>query len=158
MRRHRLEPHCFCRRLCGCACFSCPRVRSQLPPAFADTHARQNRATGQSTKIHRPPPRTRSRDLLASLDPAAFERAAPINDLPEILDDDVPANIAYLADALNQTNLRPSHSRSGSLASKSEGELISDVDGETIRMFAPGGLQIVDEYLAEPRVDDTDYT
>ncbi|GAA6002021.1 Atg2p [Rhodotorula paludigena] len=122
-------------------------------PAF---HARE--ATGQSKKIRRPPPRTRSRDLLASLDPAAFERAAPINDLPEILDDDVPANIAYLADALNQTNLRPSHGRSGSLASKSEGELISDVDGETIRMFAPGGLQIVDEYLAEPRVDDTDYT
>ncbi|BGP44040.1 autophagy-related protein 2 [Rhodotorula kratochvilovae] len=103
--------------------------------------------------------RKRSQDLLASVDPAAFERAPSLHDLPEILDDDVPANLDYLSEALNQTSIRPTGRRdsAGSLA-KSEGELLSEVDGETIRMFAAKGLQIVDEWLAEARVDDADYS
>lgn len=82
-----------------------------------------------------------------------------MHDFPEILDDDVPANLEYLADALNQTSVRPSARRSSlSSSTKAEGELLSEVDGETIRMFAPRGLQIVDEWLAESRVDDADYS
>jgi len=82
-----------------------------------------------------------------------------VHDLPEILDDDVPANLDYLADALNQTSVRPSARRNSLESSaKNQGELLSEVDGETIRMFAPRGLHIIDDWLAESRVDDTDYS
>ncbi|GAA5851925.1 hypothetical protein JCM8547_000101 [Rhodosporidiobolus lusitaniae] len=101
-------------------------------------------------------------DLLASVDPAAFEHAPALQDYPEILDDDVPTNLDYLADALNQTNLKPKkHGRVGSGVSfgggDGQGEPLSEVDGETIRMLSPKGLEIVDEYLAESRVHLTDH-
>ncbi|GAA5882896.1 hypothetical protein JCM1840_000742, partial [Sporobolomyces johnsonii] len=107
------------------------------------------------------PGRKRSPDLLASVDPAAFDRAPSVHDLPEILTDDVPTNLDYLAEALAQPgSKRPACRRADSSASYSEGQgqVISDVDGETIKMLHPKGLQIVDEWLAEPRWDDTDYS
>ncbi|GAA6057188.1 hypothetical protein JCM3770_004368 [Rhodotorula araucariae] len=124
-------------------------------PAF---QAKPSRHASSST-TRRLSTRKHSQDLLASVDLAAFERAPSLHDLPEILDDDVPANIDYLADALNQTSVRSTSRRdsAGSLP-KNDGELISEVDGETIRMFASEGLQIVDEWLAEPRVADADYS
>lgn len=75
--------------------------------------------------------------------------------MPEILDDDVPANFDYLADALQQGSTVPlasdrDPSRDG------EGQVISDIDGETIRMLDPDGLQIIDDYLLVPRTDDRD--
>ncbi|GAA5828512.1 hypothetical protein JCM11251_000826 [Rhodosporidiobolus azoricus] len=106
-------------------------------------------------------------DLLASVDPAAFEHAPALHDMPEILDDDVPTNLDYLADGLNQTSMRPKkHRRGASSISSSlsgsdapaQGELISDVDGETIRMLSRTGIAIVDEWLAEPRVEEKDFS
>lgn len=94
---------------------------------------------------------------IASVDPAAFEQAPPLQDYPEILDDDVPTNLDYLADALNQTLRRPKpHGRGGSSSSQAQGVLISEVDGETIRMLRPKGIEIVDEWLSESRVDAKD--
>ncbi|GAA5949417.1 hypothetical protein JCM21900_004056 [Sporobolomyces salmonicolor] len=105
--------------------------------------------------------RKRSSDLLASIDPAAFDRAPSVHDLPEILTDDVPTNLDYLAEALaQQGSTQPVSRRAESSTSYSEGqeEVVSDVDGETIKMLHPKGLQIVDEWLAEPRWDETDYS
>ncbi|GAA5939457.1 hypothetical protein JCM1841_000108 [Sporobolomyces salmonicolor] len=105
--------------------------------------------------------RKRSADLLASIDPAAFDRAPSVHDLPEILTDDVPTNLDYLAEALaQQGSTQPVSRRAESSTSYSEGqeEIVSDVDGETIKMLHPKGLQIVDEWLAEPRWDETDYS
>ncbi|GAA5939067.1 hypothetical protein JCM3775_002664 [Rhodotorula graminis] len=140
----------------------CADTMSSLQAFVADLSsapAFQPKQPSSSTSTRRVPVRARSRDLLASLDPAAFEHAPSMHDLPEILDDDVPANLDYLADALNQTSIRPSPRRNslGSSA-KNQGELLSEVDGETIRMFAPRGLHIIDDWLAESRIDDADYS
>ncbi|BGP20882.1 autophagy-related protein 2 [Rhodosporidiobolus nylandii] len=109
----------------------------------------------------RPPRQKRSSDLLASVDPAAFERAPALQDLPEILDDDVPTNLDYLSEALNQTSLpAKQHRRTSSLVdstrSEGQGHVVSDVDGETIRMLKPQGLDIIDDYLAQPRAQKPD--
>lgn len=72
--------------------------------------------------------------------------------MPEILDDDVPSNFDYLADALQQGSTKPQTGRAGAIPD-SQGQVISDIEGETIRMLDPRGLQILDDYLAEPRVD-----
>lgn len=86
----------------------------------------------------------------------AFGHAPHVSDMPEYLDDDVPTNLDYLADALNA---RPGHvkgRRSESLPNGSpDGLVISDIDGETIKMLDPAGVRIRHGYLAEPR-DDPD--
>ncbi|GAA6042716.1 hypothetical protein JCM8097_005543 [Rhodosporidiobolus ruineniae] len=119
---------------------------------------RQPAATLTSTQ--RVSARKTSKDLLASVDPAAFEHAPSVHDLPEILDDDVPSNIDYLADALNQTSFKPRNARRGSSSStagtKPQGELISEVDGETIRMLSPRGIEVVDNWFAIPRLNEKD--
>ncbi|BGP20876.1 autophagy-related protein 2 [Rhodosporidiobolus nylandii] len=114
----------------------------------------------QST-TRRLPRQKRSSDLLASVDPDAFERAPALQDLPEILDDDVPTNLDYLSEALNQTSHSPTqHRRSSSLTdstrSEGQGHIISDVEGETIRLLKPQGLNIIDDYLAQPRARKED--
>lgn len=75
--------------------------------------------------------------------------------MPEYLDDDVPTNVDYLADALKQSTMPPKARRTKK-GSGAEGFIISDIDGETIKMLDPAGLRILDGFLAEPRVDDTD--
>ncbi|GAA5872746.1 hypothetical protein JCM3774_005049 [Rhodotorula dairenensis] len=108
-------------------------------------------------KRHISPLRRTSGDLLASVDEAAFERARHLEDSPIPLDDDVPVNEDYLADALRQAG--PSRARPPARlrqrASREDVSIISDVDGETIKMLAPDGLQIVDGWLEEPRVEET---
>jgi len=77
--------------------------------------------------------------------------------MPEILDDDVPSNFDYLADALQQqgsTTPTPGRSKAQPDA---QGQLTSDIDGETIRMLDPRGLQIIDGFLSEPRADSGHY-
>ncbi|SCV67192.1 BQ2448_5838 [Microbotryum intermedium] len=100
-------------------------------------------------------------DVLASVDPGAFEHAQLLVDFPEILADDVPTNLAYLADALQQApNSRTKKSREpvpGRRASPDRpGTIISNIDGETIRMLDPKGLRILHEYLAVPREEEED--
>lgn len=84
----------------------------------------------------------------------AFNRG-DYNDAPEPHDDDVPTNLDYLADALNPTPpkwvKKPSNAR-GHGANR-QGQIISDIDGETIQMLDPRGLRILDDYLAAPRAD-----
>lgn len=93
--------------------------------------------------------------LTASVDPAAFRLASSVNELPEYVDDDVPTNLEYLADALQQGSApsTPTRTQRSGIGSQSEGEVISDVGGETIRMFDLKGLQILDDYLTVPRTD-----
>jgi hypothetical protein len=92
---------------------------------------------------------------LASVDSAAFNRAPTFEDSPIKLDDDVPVNGDYLAEALRQT--RPSRTAPHPIRLKqSESHaIVSDVDGETIKMLAPDGLQIVDGWLDHARVEET---
>ncbi|KAG0659205.1 autophagy- protein 2 [Rhodotorula mucilaginosa] len=99
--------------------------------------------------------RQASNDLLASVDSAAFNRAPTFEDSPIKLDDDVPVNGDYLAEALRQT--RPSRTAPHPIRLKqSESHaIVSDVDGETIKMLAPDGLQIVDGWLDHARVEET---
>lgn len=72
--------------------------------------------------------------------------------MPEILDDDVPSNFDYLADALQQGSTTPTLGRPHAQLD-TQGQIISDIDGETIRMLDPRGLQIIDGFLSEPRAD-----
>ncbi|BGP04050.1 Autophagy-related protein 2 [Rhodotorula toruloides ATCC 204091] len=107
-------------------------------------------------------------DLLASVDPAAFEQAPPLHDLPEMLDDDVPANTTYISDALRRSTPRSAatktHHRTASSASlpafgqADSAQLLSEIDGETIKTLVPGGLQIIEEWLAESRIDDDEHS
>ncbi|BGP35945.1 autophagy-related protein 2 [Rhodotorula toruloides] len=107
-------------------------------------------------------------DLLASVDPAAFEQAPPLHDLPEMLDDDVPANTTYISDALRRSIPRSAatktHQRTASSASlpafgqADSAQLLSEIDGETIKTLVPEGLQIIDEWLAESRIDDDEHS
>ncbi|CDR48494.1 hypothetical protein NBRC10512_002153 [Rhodotorula toruloides] len=107
-------------------------------------------------------------DLLASVDPAAFEQAPPMHDLPELLDDDVPANTTYISDALlrstSQSAAAKAHQRTASSASlpafgqADSAQLLSEIDGETIKTLVPEGLQIIDEWLAESRIDDDEHS
>ncbi|KAK4698881.1 autophagy-related protein 2, partial [Phenoliferia sp. Uapishka_3] len=100
------------------------------------------------------PTRKQSADLLSSVDPSAFGHAPEFQDMPEYLDDDVPTNVDYLADALKQTSTRPKGRRSESTqGTASDGLIISDIEGETIKMLDPAGLRILDGFLAEPRED-----
>ncbi|GAA5970372.1 hypothetical protein JCM11641_001685 [Rhodosporidiobolus odoratus] len=123
-------------------------------PILQQKHSSSNASPGSG---HRFASRKKSSDLLASVDPAAFERAPSVHDLPEILDDDVPTNLDYLADALNQTSVRPKNRR-GSASAKDgrQGVLISEVDGEAIRMFKPKGLHVIDDWLTRPKVSKKD--
>lgn len=93
--------------------------------------------------------------LLSSLDPAAFQQAQSIHDLPEILDDDVPTNFDYLTDALHTHGSRTTEfrDRKGAM-SDAAGVLISEIEGETIRMLHPQGIVILDNYLAYPRAEE----
>lgn len=78
--------------------------------------------------------------------------------MPEYLDDDVPTNFDYLADALDQGSAptRASRRSSSSQVPEGLGQIISDIEGETIRMLDPRGLQILDDFLAVPRIDPND--
>lgn len=92
---------------------------------------------------------------MASVDSAAFNRAPTFEDSPIKLDDDVPVNGDYLAEALRHT--RPSRIAPHPMRLK-QGEshgIVSDVGGETIKMMAPDGLQIVDGWLDHARVEET---
>ncbi|BGP28124.1 autophagy-related protein 2 [Rhodotorula toruloides] len=112
----------------------------------------------------RPGTRKDSGDLLASVDPAAFEKASPLDDLPEMLDDDVPTNTTYITDALRRPSSRPVAMGAGQRTTSSaslpafghaeSAHLLSEIDGETIKTLVPGGLQIIDEWLCESRVED----
>lgn len=72
--------------------------------------------------------------------------------MPEYLDDDVPTNVDYLADALKQSATPRRKVRRPAV----DGLVISDIEGETIKMFDPAGLRIFDGFLAEPREDPDD--
>ncbi|GAA5909588.1 hypothetical protein JCM6882_003464 [Rhodosporidiobolus microsporus] len=151
--------------LCADSIASVSRFIEDLTSAEAFKAKDSKPSPPSSTR--RRPARRMPADLLASVDPAAFERAPALHDMPEILDDDVPTNLDYLADALNQTSMRPKKHRQGASSISSsfsgsdgqaQGELISDVDGETIRMLSPRGIEIVDEWLAEPKVEEKNYS
>lgn len=96
---------------------------------------------------------------MASVDDAAFERAPPLEDSPIQLDDDVPLNEDYLADALRQPGpfLARPPAALPRRASRENDSTLSDVDGETIKMLAPDGLRIVDGWLDEARVPEKVY-
>lgn len=78
--------------------------------------------------------------------------------MPEYLNDDVPTNFDYLADALDQGTgpTRATRRSSSSQAPEGLGHVISDIEGETIRMLDPRGLQILDDFLAVPGIDHND--
>ncbi|GAA5897992.1 Atg2p [Sporobolomyces salmoneus] len=121
-----------------------------------------------STPPPRPPPldsrskmERSSADLFASVDDNAFERAQSIHDLPEFLGDDVPANQAYIANALSQrakkkNNRQPR--RSDASLQDRPGRVTEDIGGETVRMFTSKGLQIHDDWLTESTCTDIDYS
>lgn len=88
--------------------------------------------------------------LTASVDSAAFQRASPVDDYPEALDDDVPTNLAYLTEALQQDVSSPVAPQ---IEADRAGQIISDVDGETIRLLDSEGLHIIEDYFNVPRLD-----
>ena len=82
----------------------------------------------------------------------AFHRAAALDEDLVDMSDDVPANAAYLAGAFNRVT-SSTQSQHASANRPDQGQIISDVDGETIRMLDPKGLKIIDDYLAQPNPD-----
>ncbi|GAA5978593.1 hypothetical protein JCM5350_003152 [Sporobolomyces pararoseus] len=130
------------------------------------TQAQVTAQAASSTRTSQPPLDSRSRverstaDLFASVDHNAFERAPPVHDLPEFLGDDVPANSEYLADTLSRRAKKNDNRSRQSDASLRDrpGRITEDIGGETVRMLTPEGLQIHDDWLAESRCDDVDYS
>lgn len=101
-----------------------------------------------------------SRYIVASVDNAAFEQAQYIQDVPEFLGDDVPANQDYLASTLSQRTKKAARTSRRSDASMHDrhGRVTENVAGETVRMFTSKGLQIHNDWLAESRCTNIDYS
>jgi autophagy-related protein 2 len=78
----------------------------------------------------------------------------------DMIDDDVPSNIEYLGSGPSHPQSRSSKARakhdptSNRHASSDLEQVISDIDGETIRLFNPKGLRILDGYYKTPRLRD----
>lgn len=89
------------------------------------------------------------------MDLGAFHHAPALDDQLEYLDDDVPSNFDYLADAL-ASGTPVLTGRRASFTPDGVGSIVSDIEGETIRMLDPRGLQIVDDFLSVPRIDPND--
>ncbi|KAM0747389.1 hypothetical protein T439DRAFT_100263 [Meredithblackwellia eburnea MCA 4105] len=106
--------------------------------------------------VRRLPARKQSADLLSSVDDTAFGQAPHIHDNPDYLDDDVPTNYDYLAEALQpkaSSSSRTKQRFETGAGISADGTIISDIDGETIKMLDPAGLRILDDFLVEPRED-----
>lgn len=69
-----------------------------------------------------------------------------LSDLPDLLEDDLPTNYAFMRAGVA--------GEGGPLRAKGRGELISDVNGETIRLFKPEGIVYRDGWLDVARTDD----
>ncbi|KAL8277733.1 hypothetical protein RQP46_009855 [Phenoliferia psychrophenolica] len=93
------------------------------------------------------PTRKPSSDLLSSVDSSAFGHAPQFHLTPEYLDDDVPSNVDYLG---STPSAKPSRR---ARRNPNDGQVISDIEGETIKMLDPKGLRILDGFLSEPRDD-----
>lgn len=95
-------------------------------------------------------------DLFASVDEAAFLQAPTLADPPEMLrESDVPQNERFLASGEKRSSRRgesTSHYRLHDPDARSS-EVISDLDGEVIRMHDPKGLDFKPGYLRVPRSD-----
>ncbi|KAK4056087.1 autophagy- protein 2 [Microbotryomycetes sp. JL221] len=129
--------------------------------AFA-THFGQAVELGKRTdpRVADPPPEgpqdsRRAVDLFASVDETAFGVPQEFHDSPVDLIDDVPSNTAYLSEQTSKR--RTDRAAQPDLTSGSRhgraGQVISEVDGETITMMDPAGLQIVDDYLNISRLE-----
>jgi hypothetical protein len=83
------------------------------------------------------------------------------NEAPEDLDDDVPVNLDYLADALGpistSSDKKKRALRGASYGTNRQRQIISDIDGETIQMLDSRGLRISDDYLVVPLVNYEEY-
>lgn len=138
--------------LCADSIASVAALATDLAPPKPALDPKADKATrpGRQVPTHRS-----SADLLASVDGAAFAQARAMPEAPEDLDDDVPTNLDYLAEALQQGATPPLPAGASRKAQQGDrpGVVISEVDGETIRMLDPRGIQILDDFLAEPRVD-----
>ncbi|GAA6061503.1 hypothetical protein JCM10212_000207 [Sporobolomyces blumeae] len=134
--------------------------------AFADDMSRapafKPKKTGEPDSRSGPAKKRSAADLLASVDFNAFEQAPSVHDLPEVMSDDVPANLDYLAEALATQGSTNGSSRGPRRSDASlrggPGRISEDVDGETVRMLTPQGIKIVDDWLAEPKYDETNYS
>lgn len=85
------------------------------------------------------------------MDVAAFDKVSELSDSPEYLKDDVPANVRYLAGPVKKRG--STISAKAPQSNQTLGQIISDIDGETIRMLDPRGLNIIDDFLQNPRED-----
>lgn len=86
------------------------------------------------------------------MDVTAFDKALELSDSPEYLQDDVPANMKYLADPVKKKRASTSSAQALQSTERS-GQIISDIDGETIKMLDPRGLNIIEDFLQNPRED-----
>ncbi|KAK4049710.1 autophagy- protein 2 [Microbotryomycetes sp. JL201] len=92
-------------------------------------------------------------EMFASVDQSAFG-ALPLVEAPFDLIDDVPYNIDYINNLQRPIRGGSTLAERPSLARRGEGVVISDIDDETITMMTPAGLQIVEDYLAVPRMQE----
>ena len=78
----------------------------------------------------------------ANVEEGAFIAARAIANAPDMIEDDLPSNTAYLTG-----------SKSGQMLDSQilDSTLISDVAGETIRLFEPTGLDIRDNHMTTAR-------
>ncbi|GAA6005897.1 hypothetical protein JCM11491_004053 [Sporobolomyces phaffii] len=125
------------------------RQKANAPSPSPSPGVKPSSTTGHSTP-----------DLFASVDDSAFDKAASIHDLPEFLGDDVPANSDYLADTLSRRGKKPTRrSRASDAPTRARpGRVTEDIGGETVRMLSSKGLEIHDDWLAESRCDDLDFS
>ncbi|KAI0345175.1 hypothetical protein BDW22DRAFT_1370943 [Trametopsis cervina] len=106
------------------------------------------------------------RDLTASLDEHAFRRTIPqVGAAPDMVDDDLPTNLDYLDDSFSATaglreldddDLDEFSAEEVPVNITDHTGLLSAYGGETIRLFDPQGLKIVENYFETLPPEATD--
>ncbi|KAJ3787784.1 hypothetical protein GGU10DRAFT_134981 [Lentinula aff. detonsa] len=97
--------------------------------------------------------------IMSSVDDLAFKRVPEIGPAPDMIHDDLPRNLDYLDESfgaaggfreLDEEDLNDFHDEEVFPTTSGDGDLagvVSRVGGETIRMFRPEGLQLVDYHF-----------
>ncbi|KAH8920952.1 hypothetical protein BT69DRAFT_1283572 [Atractiella rhizophila] len=97
-----------------------------------------------------------STDLLANIEKKAFVNAPLFDDEPDFLPDNIPSNLEYLLNARRQRRADQTPSEILGSSIHPQETVISNIEGETIKMLDAGGINLIEDYFRTPKHIDTD--
>lgn len=94
--------------------------------------------------------------FLASVDDLTFKRMPEIGPAPDMINDDLPTNMYYLDDSFGAAaglreicddDLEDFNDEEIPAQNSGDPNVISRVGGETIKIFDPNGLAVIEDYF-----------